>query len=108
MTLNEDRLGVAFVLGNMWLWDEEVFGPKPDGYDEMTLHEKHIYLSPKLAAVEKIIGTAGTSKAWWRIQLHRPEEEWRKWYFSQKNPHYDLCDYNVQDYIKEAGKNETV
>lgn len=42
MTLNEDRLGLAYVRGNKWGWDEEVFGPKPDAFDDMTHDEKNI------------------------------------------------------------------
>lgn len=67
MILNEDRLGMAWAKGNAWGWDEEVFGPKPDAFDDMTHDEKQHFLGPKLKAIEFIIGKAVANKAWGEI-----------------------------------------
>jgi len=33
-----------------------------------------------VAAIDEILGEAGTSKAWWTIQLGKTESEWEDWY----------------------------
>lgn len=100
MKLNEERLGIAFVRGNKWEWDDEVLGPKPDGFDKMTHDEKWHFLTPKLNAIQFIIGISGANKAWWKYELHRSEDEWRDWFFSDRC--IGLSFKTVETYIKGA------
>lgn len=85
--LNEERLALAWARANQYQWDEEVFGPRPAGYDRMDLENKVAYLHPKMQIITMLIGDAGTSRAWWKYGLHKPEREWRKWYFDAQCPH---------------------
>lgn len=110
--LSEERLGRAYVRANQFQWDEEVFGPPPPGFDDLPEFGvpecKQKYIRPKMAALERILGTAGTSKAWWLYYLNETEENWSKWYFDPTMEHYFLGRYHeyiqssVDDLIKET------
>ena len=84
----EQRLGLAWVRANKFIWDEEVFGPKPEGYDDLPMHDrvsvnKGTYILPKMDAVEKTLGRMATSKYWWLYELGHTEAEWSEWWVSQ-------------------------
>lgn len=97
-TLNhEERLGLAYCRLNGWEWDE-LFGPKPDGWDTMPDYEypytygskrkvyptKYDYTKPMMHALERILGEAKCSYYHWRFNLNRSYDEWLQWYVCEK------------------------
>lgn len=92
--IDEARLGLAWVHANMWEWDE-LFGPPPPDFEFLPQWGetpcKHQYLLPKMRYIERVIGDAGTSKAWWVNYLGTTEEEWRKWYFGIRTEEYSIA-----------------
>lgn len=77
-----ERLGLAYCRLNCWIWDE-LAGDKPDGFEQMTNEEKHVYIHPKLNRIEQILGSPYTSRCWWVYELGKTEEEWLEWRKSQ-------------------------
>lgn len=77
-----DRLGLAYCRLNSWKWDD-LLGPSPDGFSDMSKTEKMKYLQPAYKGIESIIGTANTSRCWWIFELGRTEEEWLRWYITE-------------------------
>ena len=93
----EQRLGLAWVRGNKWIWDEEVFGPKPDIYEDLPMfssggESKYDYIHPKMEEVSKEISRMITSKYWWLYELGRTEEEWKEWYMNGEGDIYEYQD----------------
>lgn len=98
-----ERLGLAYCRLNCWIWDELV-GDKPDGFEQMTNEEKHVYIYPKLNRIEQILGRPYVSRCWWIYEMDKTEEDWLKWRESQivYEKEYDRYE-NVQR-PKEDGK----
>lgn len=93
-----ERLGIAWCRLSNWQWDE-LLGDKPEGFDDLpeTVPFRRFFpkrenckmniVLPLMNKIERIIGDAGTSRAWWKYELGRSEEEWREWYEKRiKNP----------------------
>lgn len=86
-----DRLGLAYCRLNRCEWDE-IFGPKPDGFDALPdfppkkrlfrkkRPSKHDYVFPAIMTIESIIGRANTSRCWWLFALGKTEAEWLHWF----------------------------
>ena len=97
---HEERLGLAYCRLNGWEWDE-LFGPKPEGWDKMPEYEypytlgtkrkvyptKFDYAKPMLFAIEKILGDAKCSYYHWRFNLGKSYEEWLQWYVVDRWDH---------------------
>lgn len=73
-----ERLGLAYCRLNCWIWDELV-GDKPDGFEQMTNDEKHVYVHPQLNRIEQILGSPYVSRCWWIYVMGKTEEEWLEW-----------------------------
>ena len=82
-TLSAYRLGQAFVRMNGFQWDD-ICGPKPEGFDEMTNREKHHFPAFRDAfeKVEMYLTPAQRSMFWWTIELGKTYEQWHEWYYS--------------------------
>lgn len=91
-----DRLGLAYCRLNAGEWDE-ILGPKPNGFDDLPKYPedpKWLWQKGKLSqadftwpamnAIESIIGDANTSRCWWLFQLGKTEEEWFRWYVTER------------------------
>lgn len=83
----EERLALAWVRANGWTWDEEVLGPKPDGYDELPMNSemgesKYSVIDPRMIEIERELVNTVTSKYWWIYQLGRTEKEWEEWWLN--------------------------
>ena len=91
-----DRLGLAFCRLNSWRWDE-LIGPKPEGFDELPNYDpkqgwlfhkkirtKSDYIDPAIAGIESMIGSANTSRCWWKFVLGETEEAWFRWYTGKR------------------------
>lgn len=91
-----DRLGLAYCRLNGWEWDD-LLGPKPKGFDDLpnydrkrgmpfhkSLPSKQDYIDPAINAIRSIIGEANASRCHWKFSLGRTEEEWFKWYVSER------------------------
>lgn len=83
-----DRLGLAYCRLNSFGWDE-IIGEKPPGFDELPNYvkgkeSKYDYVHPAILGIESIIGKANTSRCWWVFELGKPEEEWLRWYVSER------------------------
>lgn len=78
-----EKLGKAYCALNCWEWDS-FCGDKPNGFDTMSNDEKLEIIGPIMQRIDDVIGTAGSSRAWWLYELNRSEDEWAKWYI---NPH---------------------
>lgn len=90
----EERLGLAYCRLNTWDWDT-IFGPKPEGFDELPDHIpgigqtapcKHNLIDPAVLRIERIIGDAGISWAWWKFELRESREAWERWYVTGRHP----------------------
>ena len=97
-----DRLGEAYVRLNTWKWDD-IFGPKPEGYDQMTDHEKY-QLPEHRKAFEQImmhLSPAQKSMYWWTIGLGKTYDEWCDWfdevYLDEKEDKSDDRSQNLQE-----------
>ena len=79
--LSVARLGEAYVNMNGWKWDE-ICGPKPEGFDEMTSREKYELPAFKKAfrKIRLYLTYEQMSMFWWTIELGKTYEEWREWY----------------------------
>lgn len=73
-----ERLGLAYCRLNCWIWDE-LAGDKPDGFEQMTNEEKHIYVHPQLNRIEQILGSPYVNRCWWIYVMGKTEEEWLEW-----------------------------
>lgn len=73
-----ERLGLAYCRLNCWIWDE-LAGDKPDGFEQMTNEEKHIYIHPQLNRIEQILGSPYVNRCWWIYEMGKTEEEWLEW-----------------------------
>lgn len=76
-----ERLGLAYCRLNCREWDT-LFGEKPEGFDDFPEGYKHRIVMRKIALIETLIGEMNTSRCWWKFRLHRTEEAWKAWYFS--------------------------
>jgi len=76
-----DRIGEAYVRMNCWEWDD-ICGPKPDGYDELTGNEKYKLpaFSDAFDQIKRHLSHEQRSMYWWTIALGRTQEAWREWY----------------------------
>lgn len=86
-----DRLGLAWCRLNSFVWDE-IIGEKPPGFDELPNYaegkaSKHDYVHPAILGIESIIGEANASRCWWVFKLGKTEEEWLRWYISERHEH---------------------
>lgn len=73
-----ERLGLAYCRLNCWIWDE-LAGDKPDGFEQMTNDEKHVYIHPKMNRIEQILGRPYVDRCWWVYEMKKTEEEWLEW-----------------------------
>lgn len=90
-----DRLGLAYCRLNDYQWDD-LIGPKPEGFDDLPRSVKRRwpwqkkkpcksdYIRPAIEGIESIIGEANISRCWWLFVLGKTEEEWFRWYVSER------------------------
>ena len=90
-----DRLGLAYCRLNCYQWDDLV-GPKPEGFDDLprsaSRHmpwqkkkpSKSDYIRPAIEGIKSIIGEANASRCWWLFVLGKTEEEWFRWYVTER------------------------
>lgn len=98
-----ERLGLAYCRLNCWIWDELV-GDKPDGFEQMTNEEKHIYVHPQLNRIEQILGSPYVSRCWWVYELEKTEEEWLEWRKSRMPDERESNRENNAQRAEENGK----
>ena len=90
-----DRLGLAYCRLNCHQWDS-LFGPAPEGFDvapdlpemrsifKKAIKSKSDFVRPIMNAIRTIIGDANTSRCWWIFVLEETEEDWMRWYVSER------------------------
>ena len=75
---DKERLGLAYIKLNRGIWDEEILGEKPKGFDnppqsartglkgllpKKRIPQRYEYTVPAMQAIKDIIGPAECSKA---------------------------------------------
>ena len=90
-----DRLGLAYCRLNCHQWDS-LFGPAPEGFDlapdlpekrsifKKDVKSKSDFVRPIMNAIRSTIGDANISCCWWVFVLDATEEEWMRWYVSER------------------------
>lgn len=90
-----DRLGLAYCRLNCSEWDD-ILGPKPEGFDDLPSRSpkqgigrkhqlcKEDFLGAALRGISSIIGEANCSRCWWKFKLGKSEEEWFRWYVTDR------------------------
>lgn len=90
-----DRLGLAYCRLNCYQWDS-LLGPVPAGFDgapdrpekrsifKKATKSKSDFVWPIMEAIRLIIGDANISRCWWVFVLEATEEEWMRWYVSER------------------------
>ena len=83
MNLDEAKLGPAERLAlaayrmNGWQWDD-MFGEKPDGFDQMTIDEKNKFIYPQFMQIDELLGDVYLGRCFW-IFDGKTEAEWLEW-----------------------------
>lgn len=81
-----DRIGLGFCRMNCFEWDEELFGPPPEGWDKLGPYAR--YQHPEFRyysdLIDDILPEKMKSMYWWTIELERTYKEWEEWYEGKK------------------------
>lgn len=92
MTLYE-RYGRAYLKLEGWEWDE-LAGPKPEGFDQMTNEQKVQVCTPKRDEFYAIIGDVYANYLQWTVDRQASEESWieyrRRMYLREKTQLYPV------------------
>lgn len=72
-----ERLALAAYRMNGWQWDD-MFGEKPDGFDQMTIDEKNKFIYPQFMQIDELLGDVYLGRCFW-IFDGKTEAEWLEW-----------------------------
>lgn len=76
-----DRLGLAYCRFYSGQWDNYI-APPPPGYQHMR-KEEQLHLSWVVSRnLSEYLGSAETSRAWWKFVRGASDEEWLVWYMT--------------------------
>lgn len=77
-----ERIGLGFCRMNCFEWDEELFGPPPEGWDKLNNAEK--YKHPEfrhcVRMIDDILPEKMQSMYWWIIELNSTYKKWEEWW----------------------------
>ena len=89
-----ERIGLGFCRMNCFEWDEELFGPSPEGWDKLNDTERHNH--PEFRRYRKVIDDILPTKMqnmyWWTIKLKKTYEEWEKWWNNPRSIYFKKGD----------------
>lgn len=80
--LTQDDLIEIYCKLNAWEWDERI-GEKPEGFERMTLHEKHPIVFPLMLQLSKLVPSYNLTRS---IESFRymSDDEFDAWYLTNK------------------------
>ena len=68
-----ERIGLGYCYMNCFEWDEELFGPSPDGWDKLNYDERyeHPGFRRYCNMIDDILPEKMQSMYWWMIKIEK-------------------------------------
>lgn len=82
-----ERIGLGYCRMNRFEWDEELFGPAPDGWDKLNNIERHKHPQFRhyCKMIDDILPEKMQSMYYWMIELKKTYDEWEEWWNDPRN-----------------------